>query len=181
MERQDVLEILDRLDAAGIRWWVHGGWGVDALLGAETRPHDDLDLAVARDDLARLEAALSEFRRVPERDEWPSSIVLADADGRHVDLHPLRLDEDGNGWQGQEDGTEYLWSCEDLSGAGRIGGREVRCTSAAFEAKVRTYEGHDDIDHRDHQLLADRFGVEGPKGPPPGMIHPKRIRARPTS
>ena len=43
MSGEDVIEILDRLDAAGVRYWVHGGWGKDALLGQETRPHDDLE------------------------------------------------------------------------------------------------------------------------------------------
>jgi lincosamide nucleotidyltransferase A/C/D/E len=55
----DVLDILDRLDVAGIEWWVDGGWGVDALLGAETRPHDDLDLVVRREHIERLPAPLS--------------------------------------------------------------------------------------------------------------------------
>lgn len=32
MTADDVLEILRRLDDAGIEWWIHGGWGLDALL-----------------------------------------------------------------------------------------------------------------------------------------------------
>ena len=54
MNADDVLEILRRLDDAGIEWWIHGGWGDDALLGRETRAHDDLDLAVKRADVERL-------------------------------------------------------------------------------------------------------------------------------
>lgn len=30
-----MIDVLDRLDAAGIEWWVDGGWGVDALLGED--------------------------------------------------------------------------------------------------------------------------------------------------
>ena len=178
MTADDVLDILTRLDRGGIRWWVHGGWGMDALLGEETRPHDDLDLAVARDDVPRLEATLSEFGRVPERDEWPASFVIADPSGRQIDIHPLRLDDQGNGWQ-ERRGEEHLWSREDLSGLGRIGGREVRCTSPEFEARSHLYPGHDDIDRRDHQRLAERFGFEQLPEPWPGRIHPKRVRARP--
>ena len=178
MDRHDVLEVLDRLNAASVRWWVHGGWGMDALLGEETRPHDDLDLAVARADLVLLETALPEFHRVPERDEWPSSFVIADGRGRQVDLHPLRLDDDGNGWQEQRDGSEFLWSRADLDGRGRIGHRAVRCTSPEFEARSHTYPGHDDVDRSDHERLAVRFNLERPTGPWPGTIHPKRICAR---
>ena len=46
MRLADVVEILSDLRAAGCRVWVAGGWGVDALVGRQTRPHRDLDLAV---------------------------------------------------------------------------------------------------------------------------------------
>jgi hypothetical protein len=57
LDATDVLAILDELDRAGLVAWLDGGWGVDALLGEHTRPHQDLDLAIARDDLAAVEAA----------------------------------------------------------------------------------------------------------------------------
>jgi lincosamide nucleotidyltransferase A/C/D/E len=55
----DVLDVLDRLNAAGIEWWVDGGWGVDALLGEETRTHNDLDLVIRRAEIHQLPAPLS--------------------------------------------------------------------------------------------------------------------------
>ena len=45
-----VLAVLDLLAAAEVRAWVAGGWGVDALLGRQTRPHCDIDLVVGDDD-----------------------------------------------------------------------------------------------------------------------------------
>jgi hypothetical protein len=33
MTATDVLEVLGRLEAAGLAVWVDGGWGVDALVG----------------------------------------------------------------------------------------------------------------------------------------------------
>ncbi|MDH4308687.1 MAG: amino acid transporter [Acidimicrobiia bacterium] len=42
MESAAVLSVLDLLDEA----WVDGGWGVDALVGRQTRRHLDLDLAL---------------------------------------------------------------------------------------------------------------------------------------
>jgi hypothetical protein len=38
MLARDVVEILDRLDAAGVEAWLDGGWAVDAVLGEQTRP-----------------------------------------------------------------------------------------------------------------------------------------------
>jgi len=44
MTAGDVLEIVDLLEGVGVESWVDGGWSVDALLGEQTRPHEDLDL-----------------------------------------------------------------------------------------------------------------------------------------
>jgi lincosamide nucleotidyltransferase A/C/D/E len=46
MTADDVVALYARLTQAGVRVWVDGGWGVDALLGRQTRPHADLDVAV---------------------------------------------------------------------------------------------------------------------------------------
>ncbi|MGH8515394.1 MAG: nucleotidyltransferase domain-containing protein [Gammaproteobacteria bacterium] len=34
-----------------------GGWGIDALLGAQTRPHKDLDLLIRLEDVAKVASA----------------------------------------------------------------------------------------------------------------------------
>jgi hypothetical protein len=39
---EDAVRIIERLSAAGIQVWVCGGWGIDALLGRKTRPHENL-------------------------------------------------------------------------------------------------------------------------------------------
>jgi hypothetical protein len=49
MRSDHVLAVLAELEAAGVAAWIDGGWGIDALLGRQTRPHDDLDLVVAAD------------------------------------------------------------------------------------------------------------------------------------
>jgi lincosamide nucleotidyltransferase A/C/D/E len=43
---QEVVRVIEALEAAGVECWVDGEWGVDALLGRQTRPHQDLDLAI---------------------------------------------------------------------------------------------------------------------------------------
>jgi Aminoglycoside-2''-adenylyltransferase len=42
-------------------WWIAGGWALDLFLGSETRPHDDLDIAVLRRDQALLHRHLDEW------------------------------------------------------------------------------------------------------------------------
>ena len=173
MRAGDVLEILDRLDAAGVDWWINGGWGSDALLGRQTRPHDDLDFAVGLEDVVRLASVFPEFRRVQEED-WPSAYVLRDAQGRQLDFHPLELDESGDGWQPQRDGPPALWPREALAATGTIGGREVRCTSPEFQIESHLYEGYDDVDWAAVVALCDRFGVPLPPSGPPGFVHERR-------
>lgn len=46
MHLSEVIEVLADLREADCRAWVAGGWGVDALVGGQTRPHRDLDLAI---------------------------------------------------------------------------------------------------------------------------------------
>jgi lincosamide nucleotidyltransferase A/C/D/E len=173
MTAADVLEVLDRLDAAGIEWWIDGGWGVDALLERETRWHDDLDFAVRADDIARLSSTFPEFEHV-DQDQWPSAYVLRDPDGRQLDFHPLEFDEQGNGWQPREGGGRSLWPREALGARGRIAGREVRCTSAEFQIESHLYEGYDDVDWAAIEGLCDRFALPLPAGKPPGLVQKRR-------
>jgi hypothetical protein len=35
------------LEEHGIDVWLNGGWGVDALLGHQTREHEDLDITIS--------------------------------------------------------------------------------------------------------------------------------------
>ena len=177
MTAADVHEILDRLDAAGIEWWINGGWGSDALLGHQTRPHDDLDFAVRLEDLERLPVVFPEFRRVQEED-WPSAYVLRDEHGRQLDFHPLELDGHGDGWQPQRDGPPALWPREALAARGTIAGREVRCTSPAFQVESHLYEGYDDVDWAAVVALCERFELPLPPDGPPGFVQERRRAAR---
>jgi aminoglycoside-2''-adenylyltransferase len=46
------------LGGAGVRWWVVGGWAVDAFTG-ESREHEDIDVGFFRADLAAVLAYLN--------------------------------------------------------------------------------------------------------------------------
>jgi len=66
MDLGEVLAVLAYLIEAGCSVWVAGGWGVDALVGRQTRLHRDLDLAL---DAHNQTVALHTLeRRVPRGD-----------------------------------------------------------------------------------------------------------------
>jgi lincosamide nucleotidyltransferase A/C/D/E len=58
MTSVDVIEIYTTLADLGICVWIDGGWGVDALLGRQTRSHKDLDIAIEDHQLSQLEQVL---------------------------------------------------------------------------------------------------------------------------
>ena len=168
--------------AAEIDFWIEGGWGVDALLCEETRPHDDLDLGVRMVDVAGICATLSEFARSDV--EWPSSFVLCDSRGRKVDCHPLTFDDHGNGWQANRSGgPPHSWPREHLNARGRIGDLDVPCISAELQLRWHVYDEFDDVDWQDTRLLARRFALDVPAQcrQRPGFVSSKRGRAHATS
>lgn len=42
MPLDEVLNFCTQMEDANVRVWLDGGWGVDALLGGQTRDHSDL-------------------------------------------------------------------------------------------------------------------------------------------
>ena len=48
MNSADVINLYTTLEKLGVEIWVDGGWGVDALLGEQTHPHKDLDIAIGQ-------------------------------------------------------------------------------------------------------------------------------------
>lgn len=81
MGAAEVIDLLSCLERSGITVWVDGGWGVDALLGEQTRDHDDLDLIARLDDVARLQGALAEHGYTAVQGAPPTSFEMVDARG----------------------------------------------------------------------------------------------------
>ena len=46
MAATEVVQIIAWLEAAGVIYQINGGWGVDGLVGRQTRPHQDLDVFI---------------------------------------------------------------------------------------------------------------------------------------
>lgn len=106
MSAASVVEILDWLSAGDVHVWLDGGWGVDALLGEQTRDHQDLDLIVLAEDASRMRDLLSRHGfGLDHGPEW--NFVLRDERGRELDVHPVRFDDQGNGHLRTEAGEPF--------------------------------------------------------------------------
>lgn len=125
----EVREVLDALDRTKVSHWVGGGWGIDALVGVETRPHGDLDLAVDADDYDACMVTLADLGYTVETDWLPVRVELAASGERWVDVHPVRFDAQGHGIQGDPEGTHFVYPPAAFA-VGRLGGRAVPCLSA---------------------------------------------------
>ena len=159
----DVLAVLDLADAVGARLWLDGGWGVDALLGEQTREHGDLDVAVEERYLGALLDSLGAngFGRVGEDGATAWNFLLTRG-SVVLDLHVVVLDADGNGVLGPpERGAVY--PAEALAGRGTVGGRAVRCVSAPWAVRFHDAYPGDDGDRRDVRALCARFGLDVPE------------------
>ncbi|MFI6027184.1 nucleotidyltransferase domain-containing protein [Amycolatopsis magusensis] len=158
MEAALVLELLREFDAAGARVWIGGGWGVDALVGRQTRPHADLDLIHDETGEPAALAVLAEAGFAEALDLRPVRFVW---DGpAEVDLHPVRFAADGSATQAADDQGATFHYPADCFVTGRIDGVEVPCLSVAQQ--LRFHQGYPprDRDRHDMALLRAEFGVD---------------------
>jgi len=164
--------IVEHLFQAGIHVWLTGGWGIDALLGVQTRPHKDLDLILRIDDVAPMQELLAEdgFHDLELWSEncWvqgvngerlPTAFVLGHRDGRQVDAHAIRLDENGNGIPAWVNEDRLAFSEADLAARGTIGGSHVRCIAPSMQVVCHSGYLMPDFQTRDMILLGERFDL----------------------
>jgi lincosamide nucleotidyltransferase A/C/D/E len=55
---EDLIPYLDLFEELKLDIWVDGGWGVDALLGEQTRSHEYLDFLTEKASSDRLVSAI---------------------------------------------------------------------------------------------------------------------------
>jgi len=158
MTANDAIEILKLLEKNDIIVIIDGGWGVDALLGEQTRPHEDLDVAVFHKDVPKIRVLLEArgYRDVPRDDTWECNFVLGDDRGHLFDIHSCTFDEAGNNIFG----VEYAYDA--LQGEGSIDGYPVRCITPDWMVKFHIGYELDENDYHDTRLLCERFGIELP-------------------
>jgi lincosamide nucleotidyltransferase A/C/D/E len=167
MEAAHVHDVLSRLADVGVIATLDGGWGVDALLARQTRPHRDVDLVIDRTDLSRAEQSLAALGLAPDaaaRPGLPARQVLAADDGRSVDLHLITRDGSGTGWQELDEGAWGRYPAEGLTGTGIVAGSWVRCITADLQLQHHLGYPPQPHDLADVRALAAHFGLPIPPG-----------------
>jgi lincosamide nucleotidyltransferase A/C/D/E len=156
---EDALELYALFEKNGIAVCIDGGWGVDALLGRQTRLHADLDIAIQHKDVPRVRELLEirGYTDTARPDTRDCNFVLGDASGREVDVHSYTFDASGNLLYG------IAYPPDSLTGTGTIDGHPVRCISLEWVIKFRENYAPDEGDIADVQLLYDTFGMSLPR------------------
>ncbi|MBA4048389.1 MAG: hypothetical protein C0476_07610 [Sphingomonas sp.] len=163
MQIDEVVRRCQCFEQANLAFWVDGGWGVDALLGRQTRPHGDLDLAVNFTDLAAFDRLLKQegYARITRGNDPEWNWVLQHESGRSVDLHGFVRDAMGNGILG-DPGEGSMYPAGAFEGRGAINGVAVRCIAAPFVLAFRNGFEPRDVDHHDVEALCAQFGFALP-------------------
>jgi lincosamide nucleotidyltransferase A/C/D/E len=162
MDAQSVLRVVGALQSAGVSVWLDGGWGVDALVGEQTRDHDDLDCVIALSGAPIARDALAALGFAVSLDELPTRFVVRDRGDHRVDFHTVTFDDTGAATQRLQDGTTVPYPAQGFSGFGHVAGVRVACLTAAVQSLHHLGYDPDDKDHHDMGLLADRFGIDLP-------------------
>jgi lincosamide nucleotidyltransferase A/C/D/E len=181
MRAEEMVALYTLLVGRGVRVWVDGGWGIDALLGEQTRPHKDFDALVPVDDLGTLIGMLTgcgfALKEIWAENRWvayaarlqligrahrggsdvATAFVLQNGTGHELDVHALTFDRRGHGipaWN-----ADVTYPPDALAGRGLIAGTPVRCLSARMQMATHTGYALQAKDLSDLRLLHERFGI----------------------
>jgi lincosamide nucleotidyltransferase A/C/D/E len=163
MTALEVITIYSELENADIKTWINGGWGVDAHLGKQTRPHQDLDIFIREKDVPKLRKLLEiqGYQEVKLEIARPYNFVLGDAKGHEIDVHVITFDGDGNAVYGPAENGD-IFPATMLDGIGVINGQKVKCIAPEWMIKWHTGYKLRDSDYHDVIALCDKFGIDYP-------------------
>lgn len=163
MTTEDVTSLYVKFNEHGIDVWIDGGWGVDALMGKQTRPHGDLDIVIQEKDINQIKELLeSQGYKVLQRDDLTYNYFhMADNNGHEVDVTAIHFNEKGDGIWGPEENNEFN-PADSFKGMGEINSLEIKCISLDFAIKFRL--GHEIWSHdaEDVRSLCEKFNLEVP-------------------
>ncbi len=160
MNAEDVLELYKLFQDHGIEIWIDGGWGIDSLLGHQTRWHKDLDIALDDKYKPKLLKLLAErgYKEInlDTRRDW--NFVMSDGQ-REIDIHTFIFDEQGKNIYG----TGYPKPA--LSGTGIINGVSINCIPPEWVVKLHAMATYTpkEKDIQDVNAVCDKFGLEPPE------------------
>jgi len=162
MTEKIAVDLLKAAESLGITVWIGGGFGVDALIGKETRPHDDIDVYI---DIKNADSFINMlktkgYNEVEMEYTTLSHMVWQDSKGHIVDLHLMEFkEEDPDSLYFQE----WTFPISLLDGNGTIGGFPINCFTA--EAQLLFHQGYEPLEKDIHnvKVLCKTFGLEVPE------------------
>ena len=129
----DVKQILQLAIDAEIKVFLDGGWGVDALLGHQSRVHNDIDIFVEKKD----------YQNFIE--------IMKDNDFYEIKMEYTTLNH-----------TVWNFPVETFSGKGKIEEIEVSCIEPYSQVMFHLGYEFDENDVHDVKLLCETFHIEIP-------------------
>ncbi|HEY8325169.1 MAG TPA: hypothetical protein VIG77_11800 [Ktedonobacterales bacterium] len=162
LSADNAVALCQLLEQGAIRFWVMGGWGLDALLRRQTRLHKDLDILVLLDDLTRLQSLLDEHgfvrKLIWKESRWvemasgrlPTAFVAADIQGRELDVHIIEATTGGSIIQHFDPPWPFP---TDIAAQGRISRVAVSCVSRETQIAMHTGYSLPESHLRDLELL----------------------------
>jgi len=153
MDIDDVMWFIELCESNNIEVYIDGGWGVDALLGEQTRKHNDLDIALPHHFVELLKELLEQegYKILENEVTRECNFVMRDTLGHEIDFHTYTFDEHGNNIYGIEYAPEHL------TGIGVLNGREVKTINPEWMVKFHTGYELDEDDYHDVKLLCNKF------------------------
>jgi lincosamide nucleotidyltransferase A/C/D/E len=137
MSSSEVLKIHEDLLALGVDIILDGGWGIDALLGEETRPHKDIDFLIEKQKVDTVIKYFSDLGYTLKRDPdvWWHFFLIKD--GKQIDIHVINVNDNGDGIYGPPERGNFF-PAESLRGIGSINGTSIRCLSTNYRINCLT-------------------------------------------
>ena len=94
MKENDAADLLIANEGLGISAWIGGGWGIDALICSQTRPHNDIDVYIERKNAGVFTDMLASKGYYEVETEYTNKVhtVWQNQSGCMVDLHLFDFD-----------------------------------------------------------------------------------------
>ena len=161
MNEKDAVDLLKAINNLGITVWIGGGWGVDALVGSQTRPHNDMDIYFEKKNANDVINILTAKKYSELKTEYTTEAhtVWQNTFGSIVDVHLIEFKENDSENLYFE-GEAYPMFV--LNGKGSIGDFAVQCFTP--DAQILFHQGyeHGEKDKHDVMLLCETFNLDVP-------------------
>lgn len=149
---EDFMTVIGILEQLKITYWIDGGWGIDLLVGKQTRIHRDIDVDFDAQYTEKLLAALKEYGYVVDTDWAPVRMELYSERLGYLDIHPFILHEDGSSKQANPEGGYFEFEA-DYFGCGIYEGKTIPCISAKGQRIFHTGYELREVDRQDLKII----------------------------